>query len=446
MKMRAHPLMIASYFRRYAALLLLPPIRSAVTLAVSGYLPGIWISELVVAAALLIGCTAKWLTATLTLSGGQLSVTEGLLVRRTGFMSTNDAVTINVTANPIAALLGARRVAVFAPHRKPLCSIYLSRQNAERLIEAIGYDDSGYVNQFSAPQLLVAAVADSSLISGLILAYTAYGRAKYLSALNAEPIINEAVGAFEGYLPRTLSLITVLLLVGYATALAVSVARLALLKVRLNGRSVTVSSGILTRRRSYIFTRKIATVTVKTPIIMRLFGRCSVSIGAAGFGSQRGQSKVILPAVHYRSGDGGPAIAPSPRANRRAYLAPAVWLALLLTCTAVVAAAYPPLRFAAAVAAIVTAVYMWSYIYARIDAQRHGRLLLSDKITINGRRGTAATETSVDREGVAAVTLISGPFDRRLDVCTIRFYPTVGGEQCKIKNIDCNSVDISHQI
>lgn len=436
MTVRAHPLMIAKYLRKYAALLLLPPIRSAVTLAVSGYLPTFWSGEIAVAAALIGGCVLKWLRVRLTLEGDTLALRDGLIFRRIKYMSAADTVTVNLTANPPAALLGARRVSVYAEHRKPLCDLYLSKPNAERLTAELGFDDCGYVNRFSPLQLLIAAVADSSIISGIILAYTAYSRVKQVTAISAEPYLNEAVGVIEGYLPRAVSLAAILLLIGYSTALILSVTRLALLRIKLSDRSVKVGSGIFTRRTSYIFTRKIASTSVKATIIMRLFGRCSLSVGAAGFGKERGQSKVILPAVHYRSNGNDAALTPSKSADRRAYLAPSIWLAVMLIGAAIIAALFPPIRFTAAVIATALLVYLAAYVYARIDVQRHGRLSVGRQIKVKSRSGTAAVETAVDLDNVSAVAQISGPFDRRIGVCTVKVCPAVGGQTAKIKNID----------
>lgn len=446
MTMRAHPLIILHYLRRYVALLLLAPVRSAITLAISGALPTYWGGEIAVAATLVAYCTAKWLSAKITISHEQITLHEGLIVQRANFMSNSDVVTVNLTTSPVAALLGGRRVTVYAEHNRHFCDIYLSTAAARRLTDCLGLNECGYVNRFSPAQLLVAAVSESSIISGILLTYTAYSRLQQVAVIDTEPYLSGAVQLVERYLPRTLSLAAVVLLIGYVTALGLSVARLALLRVRVGSRVLRVGSGVFARRVSYIAVKKIVTVTVKAPIIMQLFGRCSYLVGAVGFGKQRGQSAVVLPAVHRNDGSTDNTVTPSPKANRRAYLAPTVWLAIIMTSALIVALTYPTLRLAVGLTAALLTTYMAAHIYARIKAHRRGGIAIGRQIKVESRSGTAATETSMDIERVSAVTEVSGPFDRRLGVCTIRFYPTVGGRVCKIKNIDSNTVQVGRQI
>lgn len=452
--MRAHPMTAVNFIGKYAAVLLLPMIRNA--LSPSG---GIWrfaIGEAALAATLIALGVLKRYSVTLNVYRRQLVFHSGVIFRRTVAANLSDIVTVSTAQTPISSVLSAVKVTFYAARKRPVCAIYLSKQEADCLLMLFGMGHRHHAERFCAKQLLISAAADSSATAGLLLLGAAFKRIESLTQLHAEQYIIEKVGAAlyaaNRYLPPIASVAALAMLAGYGTAVVISLVRSALLRVGVGDAGIDVRGGMIVHHGCFMLAKGIAAVTLRCHPLLRIFGRCTLCVQAVGFADERGSSSAVLPAARLDTAascmprpTNGRTVRPSGRAMRRAYLWPCIWLGAYLALSVTVGIIYGWLRIFLLLLDIAVAASAACRIYARVYVHRCGYLLFGRTLVILTRKGGTTVEAAVDADKMSAVLLYEGPFDRRYGVATLKVYPTIGAERLKIKNIDKKELyNISH--
>lgn len=443
--------MYFKYFYPYSALLTVPLVKQAVNLVT--HTLEIWADApaIIATAATFLLPLAKTLLFSLKLDAGKATVTEGVFIRRRREFSLENSV-ITVRRGAFYRAAGLAAVKIYPPDgRGAAVNVTVSSGNMKKLLALYPESEHIYTKNFRAADVILYALGSSSFISGMLVTVPIVGKLtatvnRILKSGLAGGLLPDLGDVTAAAISLLIRLPLLILCVAYTASFLRAVADVWGFSVDRQRRTVTVSSGLVRRKKMCLPTDGICSFYCRQGFWLSLLHKKSASVITDGYAGTRKDSACILPLVPQDTGFSSSgrtlrckATAAARPMKKYLWMLAAVCTAMLLPTEKYIrpltaAGYYLILAFAAVYAAFAAVAEFRNFFGLRI--------CFSDVISVRGGYGFSVKELHVPAENVPAFLISETPFDRRYGVCSLRVYADGKNKiSVTIKNLDSKRIE-----
>ncbi len=455
---RAHPLTVVKFIRKALLLLLLPVAREILDYISFGTHPSLVVWDTVLAAVIAIYGVMRWRRFVVTVSGGILTVTSGLIFTATTQIKLKNIACVYVEESPFLAVFGAVKVIIDTDARKinnADLSFYLSKKKAEMLCSFVKAErPKKQVCRCPMRQVLILSLSNASALSGLLVAATLINNVGKVVGNEFENRLVETLGSVTAFasqvIPPTALAAAVILVAGFGISFLIAILKHAGFTLSVSEDAMLVTQGLIGRKRSLIGRRAVGAVTIETSPIMRLFGRCSVILHAAGYGAPRAESAAVIPVEKTADAEvslkkcglvfckNEPLTLNVPRrAISRALFIPCVYMAVIIAVAALSLIIFRKLIQFTIILALFLGTADAYWLFIRVRHVLKGGASLDGGIRLCGYRFFTETDSRFKAGHTDCITLTQGPFDRRRNLCTLKVtLRSKNRYTSRVKNLD----------
>lgn len=310
---RQHPLFVVHAFSKYLILLIFPLLRSFVLLQgnVLAWVQGTWFDILVLLGIIGAG-VAQWWCIRYTLYPEGVLAFSGVLIQEKRYIPYRNFSSI-VMEEPFYLLpFRAARLRLETDSgstRHADLTLLLRRRQAEQFLNC-------GAGRFAAepcraegkrsyhPRALYIAILSlitSNTITGVLFAATFLSQSGKVLGEQFERMLLNSFTRLVQFLafkiPPAAALAAAVLLGGWALAFLITLVSNLRFRAERKGRLLTVKSGIVTRKEYYLAVERINYVRFRQSLVTRIFGFYSAFLNCTGYGKERNELAVLLPAV-----------------------------------------------------------------------------------------------------------------------------------------------------
>lgn len=458
---RTHPLTIVQFLFRYLYVLLLPVLKSLVELPFHPRpFSGFWLWELAAAGLIIAMAVGRWGMLTWRVEPHCFAVRQGLYFRRETRIPFGRIASADVERPLWLALLGAARLMADTSAKSrgdADLTLILKKKQAFALSSRLcrkSFPSDGNRHRSRPAQpasyrtgilsLMAMSVTSSNAAAGLLLAIPVVNHLGQVLGEELTHHIYEAVDAaanlFARLLPPIAALLTALLVAGWLYSFFRTMMRSARLSACRSGSLLTVKGGLILPRHSVMSVPMTGAVDLRQGIVLRVFSLVTASLVCSGYGKQKGEHSVLIPAAKERRMEEllgsllpeltprdmhSPALRPvrPPKGTLHRYL---FWpLVLTSGSTALCLLFYwllPTLSFLLSTLAM--ALYLpciWSFLFCLLGYSR-AQVRLDGTHCVIGCMGRFVSHLLLlPRSQIRSVTLSRHPFQVDDDLCDVSF-------------------------
>ena len=313
-----HPLTIIQFLFRYLYVLLLPVLKSLLELPFHPRpFSGFWLWELAAAGLIVLLAVVRWFQVTWRVEPRCFAVRQGLYFRQETRIPFGRISSADVERPLWLAIFGAARLMADTPARNrgdaDLTLILKNKQAfalASRLCRKSFAEDGKRTGpsplrytsyRTSVLALIAMSVTSSNAAAGLLLAIPVVN---HLGQVLGEELtkhiydaVDVAVNLFARLLPPIAATLTTLLLAGWLFAFGRTLLRSARLSACRRGSLITVRGGLFFPRHSVMSVPLTGAIDLRQGLVMRLFSLNSAYLVCSGYGKQKGEHSVLIPAA-----------------------------------------------------------------------------------------------------------------------------------------------------
>lgn len=308
-KMRSHPINILENTSRYLILLVFPLIRALLASKDGFYtwLSGAWFDLLIICAILVFGIYS-WYVYTFSFNDDGITIVKGVFLKQERFLPFRNMTAISVEApwffRPIRAVR-LRADTDAGSSRKADFVITIRTDFSEEILDRSKqpFTREQSLSKIYIPRNLYIAILSfltSNSLSGVIYLYTAFTQAgDILGKEFSNHLMNrftEAAKLVSFGLPPMFAVIGYIILICWGIAFLLNMARHLRFSVLRRDGIIDIKSGLFTVRRYSITVKRINYITLRQSLFSKLFGFMSVFIHCTGYGKEKSELSVLLPA------------------------------------------------------------------------------------------------------------------------------------------------------
>ena len=442
---RTHPATILVGLKRYVFILLFPVLQQLLTLP---FHPSSWSvlfwGEIGAAGAIVLLSAVRWLLLRCRLVDGVLTVSSGVLLQKRRAFPLSAVSSVNYERPLWLAAMGGGRVRLDTAagrDKEADLTLYVSRKRADWLVSQIKCDYStGKTARGRAgllPLMLMAA-SSSNAAAGLFFAVPLIN---HLGEILGEEFsrriyetFNRATEILSQVIPPLTAGIAVILAAGWLIAFFRVLIRYMHLQVRRSGSVLTLTAGPFFQRHTVLPIDHINAVDIRQKLLMYPFGVRSICLLCAGFGKEKGEREVLLPAMRPEPMEQAMKsllpgfhiqpknfVRPPKKALRRYVFIPVLILLLLSPAILLLWAYRPSLRFLIpwlAIALMLPAV--WFLLLSLASYKEAGVDLNSDICILRCRKYFVLHWVAVPATRIRRIDLTQSIFQRMDGVCNLR--------------------------
>ena len=473
---RTHPLTIVQFLFRYLYVLLLPVLKSLLELP---FYPrpfsGLWLWELAAAALIVLLAVVRWLRVTWRVEPQGFAVRQGLYFQREQRIPFGRISSADVERPLWLACFGAARLMADTPARsrgdadltlilKNELAFSLASRLCRKSFPADGNRRSKRPMQYASYRTSILAltamsVTSSNAAAGLLLAIPVVNHLGQVLGEELTKHIYDAVDAaanlFARLLPPIAALLTAVLLAGWLYSFCRTFLRSARLSACRRGSLITVRGGLFLPRHSVISVPLTGAVDLRQGIVLRAFSLTSAYLVCSGYGKQKGEHSVLIPAakkerMHELLRSLLPELTPEdmeapslrpvrpPKNTLHRYL---FWPILLTSVSAALCLLFywffPKLSFLLSTLIMaLTVPCIWSFLFCLLGYSR-AQVRLNGAHCVIGCMGRLKSHVLLlSRSQIRSVTLSRHPFQVDDDLCDVSFVLfSAGRQRFTVKNL-----------
>lgn len=451
---RQHPLAIVHAFSRYILLLLLPLLRSLLLLRgdVVVWAKGAWLDILVLMLVVGFG-VAQWLCTTYALQSKGMYVESGVLfneARYIPYANLSSAVMERpFYLRPFRIVRMRLETDSGSPSRADV-SLLLRESQARTLVEKgteslahepvrPGGETEPKVYRPRPLYIAILSLITSNSLTGVLFLSTFLSQTGKILGEEFEKLLVHSLTRIVRFLafniPPAAVMAAAILLGGWGIAFLINLINHLGFRAVRQGKRLFIEAGFFTRRKYYLAVERINFLTLRQSLLTKLFGFCSAFINCTGYGKEKNELSVLLPAAdkadlrrNLRM------ILPEIRVSERQYhpprqtimrfLNPPIWTILgLLAGFCLLGKLFPALttliRFFAVMAEIPA---VW-WLFVKIAAYFHvGIGIRGDICTFYSTFGYAFFTTVLHKDKIAKVEVRQSLFQRMSGSADVRVY------------------------
>lgn len=459
----AHPLMALRLIKPFLFVLIIPLIKGTVQYLKYGEISGVLFWEAVLLGIIVTLALIRCRFFSVKLGKNTLTVSKGLIFHTDSHITRDKISSLYISRDILDLIFGSATCHINTEAGRkgnPDFIFKLSLTDAEILSKRLFGGEKKIDIVFSPLKIALLAAATSSSFTGLLIGVPVIGRIGKLLGLALEQMlldeINNAANRISVYIPPVFGVITIIFLIAYGFAVAISFIKNINFKLSSDRYRIEVRSGFIIKKKTVFNKNGVNNVCIERNPLMRLFRVASMYASIGGYGNKRGERAVIVPcgrklAVKRRLShffphltDNGGGI--KPKHNLKTMMRFIFVPRLIIIITIVVAVSsvvileyFDRLILFLSFAVVITAVY---YAEVCLIDYKNCRLSFGDTVCAEGRRGFTVRELYCEKERVGVIRISQTPADRRYSTCKVRV--TVRGEsgdRIKVRNLDLSAVN-----
>ena len=305
-----HPINILENTTKYFYLLLLPLIRGLLSSRGGFYswLRGAWF-DLVILSFILLMAVLRWLTTCYAFDEEGIHINQGLLVRQHAYLPY-DRLTMVYLEYPFffrpfrAVRLKADTDGGYI--RGTDFSVTLSRNLAAKLFQRSQHVflSEENIKKVYHPQWFYVAILSlitSNTLTGVVFASTLISQSGNLLGKEFEDQLvvrlTDLAKILAFGLPPAAALLAYILLGGWLISFFMTIIRHINFNVVRQGKNLEIKTGVITSRSYSIHTERINLIEIRQSFTTKLLGFFTVFIHCAGYGKQKNELSVLIPAA-----------------------------------------------------------------------------------------------------------------------------------------------------
>lgn len=312
---RQHPVAIVDGFKQYIVLLLLPLLRSLTLFFDDFYtwLSGVWMDALTLAAIIFFGYL-QWYFVRILPDERRLEHRSGLLVRRCQFIPFSNISSLTVEHTWYLKPFRAVRMRVETDAGYNTASdlkVILWKKDAEMLEQKLsavirpsgkGVEEP-IVRRYEPRGWYIAILSfiTSDSLTGAIFAATFISQSGKILGEEAEDrlitSLTHIMRLAASWLPPVAAVIAGIFLGGWLIDFIVTLIRHLGFQAIRRGGELDIHCGIVTRREYTLSIDKVNFLRLRQSLLTKLFGYYAGMVGCTGYGKEKNEQSVLLPAV-----------------------------------------------------------------------------------------------------------------------------------------------------
>ncbi len=436
----AHPLIMLNTVKPFLFVLILPVIKGLVQYLLSGRVTGI-LSPSLFAAALVSA------VAFLNYRAFKVSVENDRIVIHKGFFINSVSVIRRERLSSVTAIRGVSDL-VFGSVTfrinteagtagKTDFSFKLHKKDGKELFSLLYGDENQSAVRFSPFKSAVLAAATSSAITGLVVGVPIINNlGKILGVALSKTVFDEisnASGRFDAYFPPAVNLITGVLIAGYLASFLITFIKMLGFRLKTGKGKTEVEYGVIARKHTVFKKSAVNDLCIEQTPIMRMFKMFSMRAAVGGYGDNRGEKAIIVPAGQHGKIINRfkgcfdilripPAVMRAERSKRNVMRF--LWLARIyaeldVAFTLALSLIFPSVsRFLILLGAVLMALTVY-YGNLCLISYRRGGLVISDKIFASGFSGLTVRELYCEKTRVGEIRIARTPADKLYGTCKV---------------------------
>lgn len=353
---RQHPIKIFGYTTKYFYLLLIPLAKYliAVKFDINSWLRDRWV-DILTLLVIFAYAAIRWACVS-------FKYEKNYLIARTGFFGIkrtkiyfNKITSASLEESLFMRVIKCCRICIDTPaggDKNSDLNLVLSRKNAEMLFEAISVHSKKHSCPYPKTQykqkkiyMLIFSLLFSSTLSGAVLFATLfYKTSGYLDKSLENKLLeqfNTITSMLSKYVPTAVMTVAIFIGGGWIISFVNNLLNNWNFTCFRRGKSITITGGILSRRKHFINVQKINYTDMQQSLLMKIFKICSVRIHCPGFGKKRSEIDALIPIstmedvkntmklLLFNSSDSYTKLAPNKNQTKRFIFVPIIFLIAL---------------------------------------------------------------------------------------------------------------------
>ena len=454
--MRAHPVYIYSFLKRFLFVLILPVLKGLIQYIFYRRVSGVLLLEGIALGLIILLSVIKLLSFGISVSSEELCIKEGLFFRKTAVIQRKSLSNITFTRHFLLDLVGAVGVSVnteAGSYGKRDFKFKLSKQDAKRLEDLVYGRKPQIELRFPVRRIALVSASTSSAITGLVVGVPVINRIGKLLNIGLLKILNDISGFSIGiktYFSPAVNTATVILLVIYGISFIIALERNFFFRVSTDPEKIEVMSGLYFRRKRIFRKRDINDICIDQTPLMRIFKTGTMRVSIGGYGGEKGERATIVPAMrrnHIKRrfaqgfpilGEGGDFVKPekSGLTRRRFLLLPNVYAVSCVAILGSLTLMFPAFERLTSFILLVLLIFDCFYAYISVGAMNFSGISLGETVAVRTTARFTERELFVKSDKIGIIKVIKTPADIKYGTCKLRLtVRSESSDSVKVRNI-----------
>lgn len=471
---RQHPLAIVHAFSKYILLLLLPLLRSLLLLRgdVWAWAKGAWFDILILLSVVGFG-VLQWLCTTYALQNKGIYVESGVLfneARYIPYANLSSAVVEKPFYLRPFHIVRMRMETDSGSRSRADVSLLLREAQARDFLEKgmeflageparSGGERTERTYQPRPLYIAILSLITSNTLTGVLFVSTFISQTGKVLGEQFEKLLVHSLTRIVQFLafriPPAAAMAAAVILGGWGIAFLVNLVNHLGFRAVRRGKQLFIRVGVLVRKEYYMAVERINFLTLRQSLLTKLFGFCSAFINCTGYGKEKNELSVLLPAVDKRDLRRNlRLILPEIRVSERRYKPPCKVITRFLippcgTILGLLAGFWllgyllPSLTQLIRYFAIMAEIPAIWWLFVKIAAYFHvGIGIRGDIYTFHSTFAYAFFTTVLHKDKIAKVEIHQSLFQKMSNCADIRVYTfTEKSHHVRVHNIDATEVE-----
>ena len=304
-EIKADPLMLFDLIKPFGVVFIIPFIRSTLNFLYFNRISGISVYETAAFLIILFFAEIRRKKVSLYLEKDKITIKSGVYFKYKSVIPRKYISSLYLKANPIERIFGVKTLYINTETGKAKQSdfkVKIKACDAQRVIEFFSLGKHRGEMRYRALKVAFWAAAASSTFSGFLIAAPSFYRAAkllgleiYGSLLDSATRLGER---FFRYFPTAINTATVVLIFIYFTAFIYQFLKNLRFTSSKKDNSFMLKSGVIVKRQTVIFIKRIRALITEQTFLMRLFKRFSLSAAAGGYTGKYAGNFLIAPVLN----------------------------------------------------------------------------------------------------------------------------------------------------
>ena len=449
----AHPAQGLSTFLRLSWLLLIPLLQRAF---LSKGAPKEGAGSLLNAAFLFVfvlACSVwKWRSMRFSVVRNRLLFRRGIWRREELLLPFSQVDGLSVTFSPLSSLLGAGllELETEAATHAPDCSVFLSARRLQDILNRFLPRSRSLRFRCGIGSMLVCALSWSNAASGLLVAAPFVRKAGQVFGQEVQQLLleqlNPGMRLVSVGVPPLAAGIAWILLLGWATAFLRQFLACVPFSCGFSGAFAAVRCGMLPKRLRLFRTRRMAAVTVRQTLLMRICGVSSLLAHVPGEERQKDCRPLLVAAARQKAVEewmyeiispvDGLVLRPPARAKHR-YLLPVFWPLMLTALLIIFICTLNAPVFVTVLLFPVLIFFLWRALLRFAEIPFAALELNAKAFRLSRMQGLSLLSTCVDRKNITGISIRRTWFQKSAGLCTVDvFLRGKKARRCSVRHLE----------
>lgn len=423
--LRSHFLTVFFSLKRYFWVLLLPVVRTVLAFgfdyqnAFKGYE-----ADITILSVLFLYALSRWTSTFLMIGENNVSFKKGVFFKKSITVRDENISCIKLWSNPFSVIFSCFILKVYEnPSKKPIISIYVTKNTAEKIKEKYFPDEKSFSSYRSKPFLYALVFGNNK--GGFLLVSALFSFSGIITGRTIRKLAQDNLSAISGYLqdiPSFLLFIGIALIVIRTISLFLEAASVSYMKIREQKDSILIKRGFFKKILCRINVKKENIGYILQTESIFLKNIYSMYIGLVGFGEGRYDSSLLFP-IAYKNGKDHPENAVrSPARAISSYITK--WIVIsAVSLFACITALIIGLSLIFFIIFLFSALVSLFFIFLNVNKWRYSYISVSgENIEVCQLQGVKKYKYIAERKKCCKIQIKQNIFQKRRDIADLCLY------------------------